>query len=96
MRSKLHIEVTDHSFPGQTVQDAAQLVSKARSAVNIGFQGGVAQPDYLMVDRGKGFYNTATGKITKEFKREIVRAKCKIDWINVPLRSMKLVNSVRP
>ena len=42
------------------------LVSKVRAAVNVRFS--EDQPTTLFVDRGKGFYNPATGKITNNFR----------------------------
>ena len=68
MRGKLHVEIFDSSYPGETEEGAARLVAKVRSAVNKRFQGDAAKPDFLMVDRGRGFYNIATGKITAKYK----------------------------
>ena len=68
MRGKLHVEVFDEGFPGETPEGAEQLVAKVRSAVNCRFQGDTTKPDRVMVDRGRGFYAIATGKITPQFQ----------------------------
>ena len=67
-RGKLHVEVFDDQFPGETGAGAAALVEKVRVAVNMRFQGGAPQPKVIFVDRGKGFYTPATGKITRQFQ----------------------------
>ena len=67
-RGKLHVEVLDDQFPGETGAGAAALVEKVRVAVNMRFQGGAPQPKVIFVDRGKGFYTPATGKITRQFQ----------------------------
>ena len=68
MTSKLHIEVVDVHFPGETQRGAAQLIAKVRAAVNIRFQDDAVQPYTLMMDRGKGSYHIPTGKITALLK----------------------------
>ena len=47
------------------------MVAKVRAAVNCRFQGGVAQPDTLWTDRGKGFYSPSTGRITVAYKEAL-------------------------
>lgn len=66
-RGKLHIEVFDQEFPGETDAGAEILVGKVRAAVNTRFQSGTPQPDTLWTDRGKGFYNTGNGRITVKY-----------------------------
>ncbi len=68
MRGKLHVEVFDNDYPGETPEGAEILVGRARGAVNKRFQGDAVKPEFLMVDRGRGFYNIATGKITQKYK----------------------------
>ena len=68
MKGKLHIEVMDPGFPGETPAGASLLVKKLRSAVNKRFQGAVAKPSKVMVDRGRGFYNPGSGQITEQFQ----------------------------
>jgi hypothetical protein len=68
MRGKLHVEVFDEGFPGECPEGAQRLVARVRSAVNCRFQGEATKPDHVMVDRGRGFYAIATGKITAHFK----------------------------
>ena len=67
-RGKLHIEVMEADFPGENPDGARILVGKVRAAVNVRFQGGVAQPDTLWTDRGKGFYSPNNGLITDAYK----------------------------
>ena len=68
MRGKLHVVVFDSNYPGETPEGAEALVAGVRGAVNKRFQGGATKPDTLMVDRGRGFYNTATGNVTKKYQ----------------------------
>ena len=58
----------DSEFPGEVPEGAAQLLEKVRVAVNIRFQQADSKPDLIFVDRGRGFWATNSGKITKEFK----------------------------
>ena len=67
MRGKLHVVVFDSDYPGETPEGAEALVAGVRGAVNKRFQGGATKPDTLMVDRGRGFYNNATGGVTKKY-----------------------------
>lgn len=68
MNGKLHVEVMESGFPGETPAGASSLVAKVRAAVNRRFQGDVQKPDTVMVDRGRGFYNPGSGQITPEFQ----------------------------
>ena len=68
MRGKLHVEVFDENFQGECPEGAKRLIDRVRSAVNCRFQGDATQPDHVMVDRGRGFYAIATGKITSHFR----------------------------
>ena len=64
-RGKLHIIFLGSDFPGECVEGVEVLVPKIKAALNIRFQGGDA-PSMLFVDRGRGFYDTGTGRITAE------------------------------
>ena len=68
---KVHVEIFDDAFPGEAPDGAALVVQKVRAAINIRFQGGGSKPGYVFVDRGRGFYHPATGKITNEFKEAL-------------------------
>ena len=68
-RGKLHVDVFDENFPGETPAGAAELVAKVRSALNVRFQSSASQPKVLFTDRGRGFYFTNSGAITKEYKQ---------------------------
>ena len=70
-RGKLHVELLDVNFPGETQDGASSLVSKARAVVNIRFQGGGSKPDTVWTDRGKGFYSPSTGWITAGYKQAL-------------------------
>ena len=81
-RGKLHVEVFDADFPGETPAGAAKLVAKARAFVNIRFRNAAAPPEELYVDRGKGFYNAGNGKITAEFKGALQQHGLTAFWGN--------------
>ena len=79
-RGKLHIEAFDADFPGENEGGAAALVSKARAAVNLRFQGGATQPDTIWTDRGKGFYFTGNGRITGAYQQALRDHRFKGAW----------------
>ena len=67
-RGKLHVIVFDEAFPGEEAAGASVLVPKLRAALNARFPNAATQPSVIFVDRGKGFYNPASGAITEEFR----------------------------
>ena len=70
-RGKLHVEVFDTDYPGETQAGAKILVGKVRAAINKKFQGAASKPDTLWTDRGKGFYLPTNGSITAEYKQAL-------------------------
>ena len=70
-RGKLHVDILDESFPGETPAGAAALVSKIRSALNVRFQNAASQPKFLFTDRGRGFFFPNSGAITTEYKQAL-------------------------
>ena len=66
---KLHVDVFDENFPGETPEGAAELVAKVRAALNVYFQSAASQPNVLFIDRGRGFYFPNSGVITTEYKQ---------------------------
>ena len=70
-RGKLHVDVFDENFPGETPEGAAELVAKVRSALNVRFQSAASQPKILFTDRGRGFYFPNSGAITTEYKQAL-------------------------
>ena len=66
-RGKLHIVFLGSGFPGESTEGVEVLVPKVKTALNIRFQGASA-PNMLFVDRGCGFYDIKTGRITAEYK----------------------------
>ena len=70
-RGKLHVDVFDENFPGETPEGAAQLVGKVRSALNVRFQSAASSPQVLWTDRGRGFFFPNSGAITTEFKEAL-------------------------
>ena len=59
-------------FPRETEQGAAILAGRVRAALNVRFQGATA-PKILFTDRGQGFWNIRTGKITPAFKAALTQ-----------------------
>ena len=70
-RGRLHVEIMDADFPGETQEGVRSLVAKVRAAVNVRFQGGVQQPDTLWTDHGKGFYSPNSGVMTLGYKEAL-------------------------
>eukprot|EP00973_Karenia_brevis_P013796 1872766-Karenia_brevis.AAC.1 len=65
-RGKLHLKAFGTDFPGECAEGAAVMVSKVRAALNLRFASD--QPTTLLVDRGRGFCQPHTGKITKQLE----------------------------
>ena len=70
-RGKLHVDIFDENFPGETAAGAAELVAKVRSALNVRFQAAPSQPGLVITDRGRGFYFPNSGAITPEYKEAL-------------------------
>ena len=70
-RGKLHVDIFDENFPGETPAGAAELVAKVRSALNVRFQAAPSQPRNLFTDRGRGFYFPNSGVITPKYKQAL-------------------------
>ena len=67
VRGKLHVEALPEGFPGETPEGAATLVEKLPGVLARRFPN-ASQPKVVMTDRGPGFFDAATGKITAEYK----------------------------
>lgn len=66
-RGRLHVDLFEANFPGETAEGAQRLVEKVRGAVNVRFQNAASKPDLLFTDRGRGFYDPGSGRITTEY-----------------------------
>ena len=56
------------------------LIPKVLAGVNLRFPNAARKPSWIFVDRGKGFYNTGNGRITKEFKAALKDCGFKAFW----------------
>ena len=70
----------DETFPGEEPAAASVLVPQLVVAVNKRFPVAQRKPSCVFVDRGKGFYNPGTGKITAEFKAALADCGLKAFW----------------
>ena len=77
VQGKLHVEVMDGSFPGETPEGAAALVKAARVAVNRRFPNARNKPNLLFTDKGKGFYYSNSAP-TKEYAKALKDHRFKI------------------
>ena len=68
MIAYVHLKLGRSWAPAPPVEGAEIMVQKVRAAVNVRFQNMDNKPDQIFVDRGRGFYNVKTGKITEEYK----------------------------
>lgn len=75
-RGKLHLELLPDAFPGETEAGAAIMVAKVRAALNVRFPNGTA-PKVLFTDRGNGFYESNSGKITVGYSKALRKHKLK-------------------
>ena len=69
-KGKLHIEHLPDNFPGETEAGAEMMVAKVRAGLNARFPRGAA-PRFLFTDRGNGFYNSGSGKITAGYRKAL-------------------------
>ena len=69
-RGKLHLELLPVKFPGETEEGASIMVAKVRAALNIRFPGDAA-PKVLFTDRGNGFYDSGSGRITEGYREAL-------------------------
>lgn len=70
-RGKLHVDIFDENFPGETPEGVAELVAKVRSALNVRFQAAPSQPRFLFTDRGRGFFFPNSGAITPQYREAL-------------------------
>ena len=66
-RGVLHVEYVGQACSGDVVESMEVFVQKVRSAINIRFRG-EDKPGIVFTDRGGGFYDTATGYMTNEYR----------------------------
>lgn len=66
-RGKFHLELLPGDFPGETQAGAQIMVAKIRGILNVRFPSGDA-PKILFTDRGNGFYESNSGKITDGYR----------------------------
>ena len=69
-RGKFHIDLLPDNFPGETQLGASIMVGKVRAALNLRFQDGRA-PKMLLTDRGNGFSDSGSGKITDGYRESL-------------------------
>ena len=74
-KGKLHVDVFDADFPGEVPAGAERLVAKVRTAVNVRFQNAGSKPSVVFVDRGRGFYDPGTGRMTEDFRQALAQHK---------------------
>ena len=67
MQGKLHIEVFNAEFPGETVAGAQIAAERLRPILNIRFKWWQAKPKIVFTDKGKAFYHN-NSKITQGWK----------------------------
>ena len=65
-RGKFHIEALPEEFPGETEAGAAIMVARVRAALNIRFRD--EAPTILFTDRGNGFFESRSGKMTSGYR----------------------------
>ena len=66
-RGRLHVEMLPRAFPGDRPEGAAAFVKRVRAGLNVRFQG-TRPPRVLFTDRGAGFFNPGSGRVTSEYK----------------------------
>ena len=69
-RGKLHVEVLGENCAGDHPDAAPDLVHKVHIALQQRFRG-TDCPRTVFVDRGKGFFNPGTGRITYQFQHAL-------------------------
>ena len=71
-QGKLHIEYIGENFHGDDPRSMQVFVQKLRAAVNVRFPA-ADKPKIVFTDKGRGFYDIATSKITPEYKEALTR-----------------------
>ena len=67
MKGRLHIEVFNAEFPGETVPGAQIAAEKLRPILNLRFKWWQSKPKFVFTDKGKAFYHS-NSKITEGWK----------------------------
>ena len=68
-QGKLHVDLLDADFPGETPEGAEALVAQVRTALNKRFRTADRMPGVIFTDRGRGFYEPNSGKMTEQYSR---------------------------
>ena len=71
-RGRFFLELLPENFPGETETGAALMVGKIRTILNTRFRSG-SKPAILFTDRGNGFYDSGSGKITCGYQSALRR-----------------------
>lgn len=79
VRGRLHIIFLGANFPGETTEGVTALIPQVRAALNIRCRGEDA-PNMLFVDRGRGFFDPKTGRITAEYKAALRANNLRTFW----------------
>ena len=80
VKGKLHIEfLGGKGFPGETEAGAAQLVHAVKAGLMKRFPTSEA-PSIVFVDRGKGFFDISSGRITHGFKSALRECGLRAYW----------------
>ena len=68
-QGKLHVDLLDADFPGEAPEGAEALVAQVRTALNKRFRTADRMPGVIFTDRGRGFYEPNSGKMTEQYSR---------------------------
>ena len=65
------MDLFDADFPGEVPESAPYLVTKVRAALNVRFPNADSRPKLVFTDRGRGFFEPNSGRITRGYKEAL-------------------------
>ena len=79
-KGKLHVEVLGEDFPGEEPAGAAMFAVAVKRGLCKRFRTGIPKPSVLFLDRGRGFFNTTTGRVTPELAAALGPNELELFW----------------
>ena len=74
------MEVLGEEFPGEEPGGTATFTVAVNRSLTIRFQAGTPKPGVLFLDRGRGFFNPATGRVTAELASALEPTDLNLFW----------------
>ena len=79
-KGKLHVEVLGEEFPCEEPAGAAMFAVAVNRSLAKRFQAGTPKPGVLFLDRGRGWFNPTTGRVTRELASALDPTDLNLFW----------------